>query len=114
MQEIRDGKSSQTKPQRKIDSQLIYALKQKRGEKRGVPSEPIRLDLDAKGRALVDISAQVSTRLTSRIHQLGGTVITKFEAYHTIRARLALEKLAALASFNEVRFIMPAAEGTTN
>lgn len=114
MREVSDDKRSRTKAQRKIDSQLLYALKQKRGETRGVPREPIKLDLDAQGRVLVDISAKVSTRLTSRIHKLGGTVISQFEAYHTVRARLALEKLEALASMDDVRFIMPAAQATTN
>jgi hypothetical protein len=114
MQEISHDKSYRTRAQRKIDSQLLYALEQKRGKARGVPSETIKLDIDAKGRALLDISAKVSTRLTSRIRQLGGTVISKFEAYHTVRARLALEKLEALASMDDVRFIMRAAEATTN
>jgi hypothetical protein len=102
---------AQQKPaQQKIDSQLLYALKQKRGEKRGVPTEPIKLNRDAKGRVLVDITARTSPRLLSKIRKLGGVVVSQSETYHTVRARLSLEKLEALAGLEEVRFIMPAAE----
>jgi hypothetical protein len=114
LQGISGAKGSRRDEQQKIDSQLLYALKQKRGETLGVPSEPIKLDLDAKGRALVDISGKVSPRLTLRIRKLGGIVVSKFEAYDTVRARLALEKLEALARMDHVRFIMPAVQPMNN
>src|SRR6266851_2626279 len=91
--QVFDEKASRTPAQKKIDSQLLYALKQKRGETRGVPTERIDIELDQKGRALVDITAKVSLQITSQIRKLGGTVISQDEHYHAIRARLALEKL---------------------
>ena len=102
-------KASRTAAQKKIDSQLLYALKQKRGETEGVPTDPIQLDLDAKDRALVDISANVTRQVQSQIRKLGGAIQSQDERYHTIRARLALEKLEALAALKDVRFIGPAA-----
>ena len=47
--EIAAAKRARTPAQRKIDTQLLYALKQRRGETRGVPSAPVELDLDERG-----------------------------------------------------------------
>lgn len=106
---MQDEKASRTAAQKKIDSQLLYALKQKRGETEGVPTEPIDIEVDQKGRALVDISANVTPHVESQIRKLGGAIVSSDERYHTIRARLALEKLDALAGLKDVRFIAPAA-----
>jgi hypothetical protein len=111
---IPKGKMGRTPAQNKLDTQLLYALKQKRGETRGVPTGRIILKLDERGRVLVDISARVSPALVAEIEKLGGAVISQSETYHTIRARVALEQLEALASLEDVRFIMPAADAFTN
>ena len=112
--ELAAAKRSRTPAQKKIDTQLLYALMQKRGETRGVPSAPVELDLDGRGRALVDISAVVTPRLVSKIAKLGAEVISSSERYHTIRARLALERLEAVAGLREVRYISPAAKAMTH
>jgi hypothetical protein len=112
--QVFDEKASRTPAQKKIDSQLLYALKQKRGETRGVPTERIIIELDQKGRALVDITAKVSPQVTSQIRKLGGIVISEDGRYHTIRARLALEKLEALATLKDVSFIAPPAQAMNN
>jgi hypothetical protein len=112
--QVFDEKASRTPAQKKIDSQLLYALKQQRGETRGVPTERINIELDQKGRALVDITAKVSPQVTSQIRKLGGFVISEDGRYHTIRARLALEKLEALATLKDVSFIAPPAQAMNN
>src|SRR6266850_1786384 len=112
--QVFDEKASRTPAQKKIDSQLLYALKQKRGETRGIPTERIKIELDQRGRALVDITARVSPQVTSQIRKLGGIVISADEPYHTVRARLALEKLEALAALKDVSFIAPAAQAMLN
>jgi hypothetical protein len=109
IQSGQNEKASRTAAQQKIDSQLLYALKQKRGETEGVPQEPIQLDLDSKERALVDITADVTPQVTSQIRKLGGAIVSSDERYHTVRARLALEKLEKLAALKDVRSIAPAA-----
>jgi hypothetical protein len=109
VQSFQDEKASRTAAQKKIDSQLLYALKQKRGETEGVPTEPIELELDQKERALIDVTANVSPQVESQIRKLGGAIVSSDQRYHTIRARLALEKLEALAALKDVRFIAPAA-----
>jgi hypothetical protein len=114
IQTISDEKGSRSAAQKKIDSQLLYALKQKRGETRGVPTERIEIELDRKGRALVDITASVTPEVRAKIRKLGGQVISDDARYHIIRARLALEKLEALASRRDVSFISPAAQAMNN
>ena len=114
VQTVADEKASRTAAQKKIDSQLLYALKQKRGETKGVPTGRIDLEFDKKGRALVDITADVSAELKSQIQKLGGAIISDDARYRTIRARLALEKLESLAKRQDVRFIAPAAQAMNN
>lgn len=115
-QTVADEKRSRTPAQKKIDSQLLYALKQKRGETRGVPANPIQIKLDARGRTIVDITSAVPALLVSKIkrQRMGVEVISMSEKYHTVRALVALEKLEALASLKEVRFISPPAKAMTH
>ncbi|HEX2269216.1 MAG TPA: hypothetical protein VHH35_06765 [Pyrinomonadaceae bacterium] len=109
-------KDERTREQQKIDSQLLYAIYQMRGEAeaKGVPTEPIPLEKDAKGRVLVDIRAPVTKKVRTRIEKLGGTVVSSSNQYHSIIAYLPLEKLEPLAHLKEVRFIAPKAQAMTN
>jgi len=109
-------KESRTPAQKKIDSQLLYAIYQMRGQarKKGTPTTEIRLRKDEKGRVLVDVRAQVTEKLVSRMTKLGGAVVSRSESYHSILAYLPLGKLEALAKYKEVVFISPASEPVTH
>ncbi len=107
-------KRARTQAQKKIDTQLLYALKQKRGETRGVPTAPVDIKLDAEGRTLVDITARVSSQLISKLGKAGAEVVSQSARYHTVRARVALERLEALAGIEEVRYISPVARAMTH
>lgn len=109
-------KDQRTSEQQKIDSQLLYAIYQMRGEAeaKGVPTEPIPLEKDAKGRVLVDIRAPVTKKLLARIKKLSGTVLSSSDQYHSIIAYLPLGKLETLARSREVKFIAPKAQSMTN
>jgi len=112
--DIAREKRARTAAQKKIDSQLLYALKQKRGETRGVPAGPVDIKLDPQGRTLVDITARVTASLLSKLSKRGAEVVSKSAKYHTVRARVTLEKLEALAAIEEVRYISPAAQAMTH
>ena len=112
--ELAREKRARTAAQKKIDTQLLYALKQKRGETVGVPVEPVDIKLDADGCTLVEISAKVSTRLVSKLSKAGAEVISKSAKYHTVRVRVALEKIEALAEIEEVRYISPVGKAMTH
>jgi hypothetical protein len=107
-------KGSRTPAQRKIDSQLLYALYERRGERgrRGTPKSDV--EVDGRGRVFVDVRARVSKTLLARVRRLGGEVVSSDARYHTILTRFPLERLEALAARSDVRFIMPAAKATTN
>ncbi|MET0752795.1 MAG: hypothetical protein ABWZ66_05460 [Pyrinomonadaceae bacterium] len=109
-------KLGRTTAQKKIDSQLLYAIYRKRGvaKAKGVPSGELRVRFDEKGRAIVNIRARVTKAVLAKIRNLGGEVISSSEAYNDILARVPLGKLEKLATLQDVQAIMPADEATTN
>jgi hypothetical protein len=109
-------KAARTPAQRKIDSQLLYALYRERGESeaKGVPSGALLVKFDATRRALVTIRARVTTDLLASIKTLGGEVVSSSERDHDIRAYVPLAKLEELAASKAVSAIAPAEEATTN
>jgi hypothetical protein len=109
-------KDQRTAEQQKIDSQLLYAIYQMRGEaqSKGVPTEPVQLERDAKGRVLVDIRVPVTKKILALLKKLGGTVVSSSDRYHSIIAYLPLGKLEQLAHSKEVKFIAPKAQSMTN
>jgi len=65
-------KEGRTPEQEKIDSQLLYAIYHLRGEaeSKGVPTEPIQLEKDVKGRVLVDVRAPVTKKVLAQSKDL--------------------------------------------
>ena len=105
-------KQSRTPVERKIDSQLLQAIKEKNGEKMapGVDLEPANVNADASGNLEVDISADVTDSLLNNIKKLGGKIIYPSKEYHTIRARINLSVIKTIAAYTSVKFIAPAAQ----
>ena len=94
---------------KKLDPQLILALKQQRGESPFnkptslQPSIPIR-DGD---RVLVDITATVSEPLRNHITGIGGQLTASPDPDHIIRAMMPLIQLEALSGRADVKSIAP-------
>ena len=111
-----DEKESRTTAQQKIDSQLLYALYQMRGEAevKGVPTEPIVLRKDRKGRVLIDIRSVVTRRLISLIKKSDGKILSSSQKDHSVIAYLPLSQLENIAELKEVRFISQPSEAVTN
>jgi hypothetical protein len=111
-----DEKDSRTQAQKKIDSQLLYAIYQMRGEAeaKGVPTEPIVLRRDSKDRVLVDIRSQVTRKLISHVRRVGGTILSTSQKDHSLIAYVPLNQIEKLAELNEVRFISQPPEAVTN
>lgn len=108
-------KSARTPAQKKIDSQLLYALYRRRGEAeaKSVPSGELLVRFDDKERAIVSIRARVTRTVLAKIKSIGGKIISSSERYHDIRAHVPLDKLEELAALKDVKAIMPAGEATT-
>src|SRR5215475_13556697 len=111
-----EEKESRTPEQKKIDSQLLYRLKQKRGVRiaPGVERLGAGVKEAADGSVLLDIRAKVTPEVLEAIRQAGGEVISAHEQFDAIRAKLTLDALEKLAGLDEVKFIRPADEGMTN
>jgi hypothetical protein len=106
---------SQTVARKKIDSQLLSAIKQRDEAQPGSTAlSPAGIRIDKQGRVLVDIRAEVTPRLSSKIRDVGGEVVESFARYQSIVARVPLDKLEEIAALKEVRFIAPAPEAITN
>jgi Subtilase family/IPT/TIG domain len=105
-------KRHRTPAQRKLDSQLLTAIKLKRGEPMSADVPTLRIDVktDAQGRALVDLDATVSDDLLKQIKILGGEVINSFPQFNAIRAQVPLSALETLAARADVKFIRRAIE----
>jgi Concanavalin A-like lectin/glucanases superfamily/Subtilase family len=103
-------KAARTPAEQKLDSQLLYADRMRRGVPvaDGVPAQRVNLDKDGQGRVLMDIKADVTGELLQHIKTLGGRVLNSFPQYQSIRAAVPLAAVEDLAARAEVRFIQPA------
>jgi hypothetical protein len=109
-------KEARTPAQKKMDSQLVYFAKQRRGEVIAAAAPRLTPDVkaDAQDRVLVDLNATVSSELLDAITRGGGTVVNHFAAFRAIRAQVPIGMMETLAERGDVRSIGPAAMGTTN
>ena len=109
-------KQNRTPAQRKLDSQLIYArrMSQNQPVAPGVATQRLDFVIDAQGRVLVDISAKVTDALLAQIQQLGGQVLSSVARFDSVRARLPLAQVEALAGLADVKSIRRADKARTN
>src|SRR5882724_7268717 len=106
-------KESRTAAQRKIDSQLLYAIKMRRGDNQlaRVPNLQTGIDIDDQGRVVVDITADVDGSLLGDLGNAGAEVRLVYAQYNSIRAAVPWNQVEAVAEFPQVRFITQKQEG---
>ena len=109
-------KTSRTPAQRKIDSHLLDEIYKRRelAAHKQVPSVETGIRLDSKGRARVDVRADVTPALLKKVRRLGGVIQSTSVEYRSIVAWVPLLKLEQLAGDPAVSSIQPAAEAATN
>ncbi|HEU4386250.1 MAG TPA: HYR domain-containing protein, partial [Blastocatellia bacterium] len=109
-------KESRTPAQQKIDSQLLYANRMRRGEliAAGVESLDTGIEYDHDGRFEVDISTRVTNRVLRNLESAGVSILYTSKEYHTIRALVPGDQLERIAGWPDVSFIQPKAEATTS
>jgi hypothetical protein len=109
-------KAARTPAQQKINSRLLYEIYRRRGdaERKGVPSEPTGVRVDADGRTVVDIRTDQTTAVPRLIVRAGGKVLSTSARDRSVIARVPVLTLETLAADPAVRFIEPAAEATTH
>lgn len=115
IQATRAEKASWTMVQRKIDSKLLLATKQRLGQATaaGLPALRQTIQVDQAGLVLVDIKATVTEALLARIAALGGQVVNSFANFSAIRAKVPLAQIQTLAAEDAVRSIRPADRAIT-
>jgi hypothetical protein len=109
-------KEARTPAQAKINSQILYEIYRRRGDaaRKGVPPGPTGVEVDARGRALVDVRAEVTPALQKTIRSVGGVIISTSTEHRSIIARIPILRLERVAGDSAVRFIEPVARATTN
>ena len=102
-------KNSRTAAQRKIDSNVLYTERMLQGTNAapGVASLDTGVMLDGNNNIVVDMVANVSEVLLSRLNAAGATVLYANAAKHSIRALIAPNQLEGLAALPDVIFINP-------
>ena len=104
-----------TPTRQKLNSQLQDALRAPLQKPTAAGASRLQTtDLDAKNeRVMVDIRADVTPAVLTRIRELGGTVIASVSKYQAIRAQIPLRAVVMLAALDEIRTIRPADEART-
>jgi uncharacterized repeat protein (TIGR01451 family) len=107
---LQQEKASRTAVQKKLDSQLVYAIRLSRNELSGFGITHLQPNVNVApdGRVLVDVDATVTPALLSQMTQAGGEVLDSVPQFHSIRARLPLLQMEAIAAAAGVKFIQPA------
>ena len=102
-------KASRSPAERKIGSPLLYAARMRRGlaAAPGVARLRSAVDLDAEGRALVDLRADATPGLLAEIESVGGVVLASRPELRSVRARVPLDALETLAQRDEVDSLRP-------
>jgi len=112
-------KASRTPAQKKLSTQLVYAVRELAGDPAmiGIPrlNDPRVEQARIQGLSLeVDMTAEVSETLLQEIRSLGGRIVNAFAEYRTIRAFLPLSAIEPLAERGDVTRIREAAQPITN
>jgi hypothetical protein len=95
---------------KKLDAQIVLALKKNRGEPPFDKPTSLQPDIpfEHAGRVLVDMEASVSRQLLDQIALVGGQVVNGSQTATTLRAMVPLSQLETLAGRADVKFISPA------
>lgn len=110
IQMLLNEKNNRSATERKIDSRLLQAIRENRGQQmvQGLTLERANVDADAFGLLKVDISGNITDAFLSKISTLGGKIIYASPQYHTVRASVNLKSVETIAGYAETKFIEPA------
>lgn len=113
---LQDDKGRRTPVERKLDSQLLHACRQHRGQIAVPGAEHLRprLHLRQGDDVLLDLKADVTPELLQEIQRLGGRILNSFKQHSSIRAWLPLTAIEQVAALQGVQKIRPADEAMTH
>ena len=98
--------------QRKIDSQLIYALRMELGQPiaTGVSAQETDLPYAADGHVVVDVTARHTSALFASLTALGVEVLSTSPDGGMLRVHINIDQVEALAALPDVSFVQPKQE----
>ncbi len=108
-------KAARTPVQQKIDSNILFTVRMLRGQAPvpGVPVLYTGVDLDANDNVAVDIVANVTDDLLSRLNGAGAVVLQANGTLRSLRALIPPGQIESIASSPDVIFISPKQDGLT-
>ena len=116
VRQLTEWKNGRTAAERKIDSQLLFALDRRSGRMAGALSTIEPLALPKEGALEVDIDLVPGVDpgpVAAGIRTLGGEVAFSSSRFASLRARVGLDSIRPLAARPEVRRIVPARQPFT-
>src|SRR5262245_41999152 len=109
-------KDSRTGAQRKMDSQLIYALKMWRGAMiaEGVRTLETNMRYNNQGKMTLDLKVtRVSDALLIQLQSYGADIVNSVPEHNSIRIQGAMNQIEAIAALPDVMYIQPKQEAIT-
>src|SRR5215510_2667743 len=109
-------KDSRRGAQLKMDSQLIYALKMRRGAMiaEGVRTLETNISYNAQGKATFDLKAMVSDALLNQLKAYGAEVVSYVPEYNSLRIRAGMDEIEAITSLPAVIYVQSKQEAMTS
>ncbi len=117
IESLNQEKEARTPVQKKIDCQLLYAIKQDRGEAITALVRTLEVNVNKEAGGLVPVDIKVSSvtkALLQTIENAGGKIIFGSSFYKTINATIPLQAVEEIAASADVLFIYPADSAFTH
>jgi Subtilase family/Abnormal spindle-like microcephaly-assoc'd, ASPM-SPD-2-Hydin len=113
---LQHEKLSRTPAQTKIDSNVLYTLRMLTGQEAapGVPYLYTGVDLDVHNNVVVDMVANVTESLLSKLSAAGAQVLYSNVSLRSIRAIIPPSEIEGIAASPDVIFISPRQESLNN
>jgi hypothetical protein len=108
-------KESWTGARRKIDSQLIFEMKMRRGEMiaQGVQTLKTDLSYNDKGKLILDLKAKVSDALLNQLKANGAEIVNSFPKHDSLRIQVEIGQVEAIAALPDVMFVQQKQDAMT-
>src|SRR5262245_26380009 len=109
-------KDSRTGAQQKMDSQLIYALKMRRGAMiaEGVRTLETNIPYNNQGKMTLDLKAKVSDALLIQLQSYGADIVNSVPEHDSVRIQGAMNQIEAIAALPDVIYIQSKQEAMTS
>ncbi|QYG93327.1 tandem-95 repeat protein [Iamia sp. SCSIO 61187] len=107
---IAADKAGRTRTERKVSSDLLYAVAEERDgvAVEGAPRLRSAAEVDGDGRTEVDIAGTVEPALLDRIEDVGGEVVAAVPGFDAVRALVPVDEVTGLAALPSVDSIAAA------